>query len=266
MSKYKCTYCNKLFTTNSNMNKHMKNVCKNKNIELIQLKLENEKLKLENDNLKLINSIINEKLEKLEKLEKIEEKLEKLEKIEEKLENLEDKYKNLIIEKQEININYIENQYINNIDLYDIMSQRYSEEETKKFFLNIFPKTKDLNYPLHTLIDKTGPYCPIKVNDNDEFELYKDKNNFIIDPEGKNLTFNCIKWCKHAYNKTYFIQSESYVCDINENPERHQETILNGIIGILPTLSEKTKFIETINSFKISKQEINKIKKKLKKF
>ena len=34
MSKYKCTYCNKLFTTNSNMNKHMKNVCKNKNIEL----------------------------------------------------------------------------------------------------------------------------------------------------------------------------------------------------------------------------------------
>jgi len=229
------------------------------------LKLKEDQLIKENENLKLLNESslkLNNNLKDF-----IETKIEEL-KEELKKEIIESNKSNINIEKcEKVETNNIHNQniYFNNIDLYDIMARNTSDEEACNFFLFTLGRTKNLFYPINMLIDNTGDNCPIKVNNDNNLELYETKNNVILDIDGKQLNYRAVNLCKDAYNKTYNIRNEMCVPDPNDDPDDlYQERTINGYIGVFPSLNEKTKTIEDINKLKLSTKEIKHIKNKIK--
>jgi len=278
-----CIYCNKSFTRSYSTIKHIKTTCKSlnnpKNIienELVPTNLinnvsENESetndVLLEEKNLKKENALLKLKLKENEKLNNnlkdfIETKIEEL-KEELKKEIIELNKSNINIEKCEKVETNIHNQniYFNNVDLYDIMARNTSDEEACNFFLFTLGRTKNLFYPINMLIDNTGDNCPIKVNNDNNLELHETKNNIILDIDGKQLNYRAVNLCKDAYNKTYNIRNEMCVPDPDD---LYQERTINGYIGVLPSLNEKTKTIEDINKLKLSTKEIKHIKNKIK--
>jgi hypothetical protein len=263
---------NLLKKENINENNLLKeeNINENK-IELLKeekLKHENEILKLkeeqlikENENLKLLN----------ESSLKLNNNLKEF--IETKIENLKKELKKEIIESNKSNINIencekvenTQNIYFNDIDLYEIMANKTSVEEACNYFLFTLTKTKNLLHPINMLIDNTGSNCPIKVNNENNLELFESKNNVILDIDGKQLNYRAVNLCKDAFNKTYNIRNEMCVPDPDDDPDDlYQERYINGCIGLLPSLNEKTKTIEDINKLKLSGKEIKHIKNRVK--
>jgi len=286
-----CIYCNKTFSRSSYITKHIKKSCKslnnpknfnklnedklkdnklkkniNENNEILKLKeefklkeeqliKENEKLKLLNENSLQINNNLKEFIET--KIEDLKEELKK--------EIIESNKSNINIEKVEKVENNTQNIYFNDIDLYEIMASKTSEEEACNFFLFTLGRTKNLLYPINMLIDNTGEKCPIKLNDDNNLELHEKKNIVILDIDGKQLNYRAVNLCKDAYNKTYNIRNEMCVPDPDDDPEDlYQERTINGYIGVLPSLNEKTKTIEDINKLKLSTKEIRHIKNRIK--
>ena len=268
-----CLYCNKTFSRASYVTNHIKNSCKSLNNpknfnELLKLKEEEFKLKeeqliKENENLKLLN----------ESSLKLNNNLKEF--IETKIENLKEELKKEIIESNKSNINIencekvennnTQNIYFNDIDLYEIMANKTSVEEACNYFLFTLTKTKNLLHPINMLIDNTGSNCPIKVNNENNLELYESKNNVILDIDGKQLNYRAVNLCKDAFNKTYNIRNEMCVPDPDDDPDDlYQERYINGCIGLLPSLNEKTKTIEDINKLKLSGKEIKHIKNRVK--
>ena len=145
------------------------------------------------------------------------------------------------------------------------MASKTSEEEACNFFLFTLGRTKNLLYPINMLIDNTGEKCPIKLNNDNNLELHEKKNIVVLDIDGKQLNYRAVNLCKDAYNKTYNIRNEMCVPDPDDDPEDlYQERTINGYIGVLPSLNEKTKTIEDINKLKLSTKEIRHIKNRIK--
>jgi hypothetical protein len=145
------------------------------------------------------------------------------------------------------------------------MANKTSVEEACNYFLFTLTKTKNLLHPINMLIDNTGENCPIKVNNENNLELYESKNNVILDIDGKQLNYRAVNLCKDAFNKTYNIRNEMCVPDPDDDPDDlYQERYINGMIGVLPSLHEKSKTIEDINKLKLSGKEIKHIKNRVK--
>jgi hypothetical protein len=182
-----CEFCKKNYSTKKTLSRHIKYYCKNKqNIELNttqNIQLNNS----EENNINNQHKYLENKISKLENelnefnLNKLENELKELKESNNELKKSNNELKELIIKLIEDNksmknrpvnnyfiknnntTNYLQNIYINNVDL---AMNKFNDDQDKeiKYILCTMLKRKDLLEPILSLIEQTGQYCPIKLN------------------------------------------------------------------------------------------------------